>query len=180
MQRKSRVLTTGVSGNSSGKLFKIIHTKYKATNFCFCFIHTHTHIQGLPKRLSGKESACQCRRRRFNLWIGKIPWRRAWEHIPVFLPEKSHGQRSLVGYSPWGHKEWDMTEQLNKLFLSPDLIVNSSFHSAMMRYPEFQRTHAPWLYHYKTHCESGMQKQVKIMTYKEKDPILSFCNSCTE
>ena len=41
----------------------------------------------------------------FDLWVGKIPWRRAWQPTPVFLPGESHGQRSLVGYSPWGHKE---------------------------------------------------------------------------
>ena len=41
---------------------------------------------------------------------GKIPWRRKWQSTPVFLPGKSHGQRSLVVYSPWGHKESDMTE----------------------------------------------------------------------
>jgi len=41
---------------------------------------------------------------------GKIPWRREWQSTPVFLPGKSHGQRSLVVYSPWGHKESDMTE----------------------------------------------------------------------
>ena len=40
----------------------------------------------------------------------KIPWRRKWQPTPVFLPQKSHGQRSLVGYSRWGHKESDMTE----------------------------------------------------------------------
>ena len=40
------------------------------------------------------------------------PRRRKWQPTPVFLPGKSHGQRSLVGYSPWGHKELDMTEQL--------------------------------------------------------------------
>ena len=48
--------------------------------------------------LSGKESACQCRRRkraRFDPWVGKIPWRRAWQTTPVFLPGESHGQRSL-------------------------------------------------------------------------------------
>ena len=56
---------------------------------------------------SGKEPACQCRRprrSRFNPWVEKIPWRRKWLPIPVFLPGKFHGQRSLVGYSPWGHK----------------------------------------------------------------------------
>ena len=47
----------------------------------------------------------QCRRPRFDPWVGKIPWRRAWQPTPVFLPGESHGQRSLVGYSPWGYKE---------------------------------------------------------------------------
>ena len=41
-----------------------------------------------------------------NLWIGKIPWRRDWQCTPIFLPGKSHGQRRLVGYGPWGHKSW--------------------------------------------------------------------------
>ena len=40
----------------------------------------------------------------FNLWVGEIPWRRAWQPTPVFLPRKSHGQRSLAVYSLWGHK----------------------------------------------------------------------------
>ena len=47
----------------------------------------------------------------FDSWVGKIPWQRAWQPTPVFLPGESHGQRSLAGYSPWGHKELDMTEQ---------------------------------------------------------------------
>ena len=50
------------------------------------------------------------RRRGFHPWVGKIPWRRAWQPTPVFLPEESHGQRSLAGYSLWCHKESDMTE----------------------------------------------------------------------
>jgi len=49
-------------------------------------------------------------------WIRKIPWRRKWQPAPVFLPRKSHGQRSLTGNSPWGHKESDMTEQLSTLY----------------------------------------------------------------
>ena len=47
----------------------------------------------------------------FNSWVGKIPWRRAWQPTPVFLPGESHGWRNLVGYSPWSCKESDMTEQ---------------------------------------------------------------------
>ena len=44
----------------------------------------------------------------FNPWVGKIPWRRKWQPTPVFLPGKSHGQKSLVGYSPWGCREFNM------------------------------------------------------------------------
>ena len=48
--------------------------------------------------------------------MGKIPWRRKWQPILVFWPGKPHGQR-LVGYSPWGHKRLDTTEQLHSLSL---------------------------------------------------------------
>ena len=48
--------------------------------------------------------------RGFDPWVGKIPWRRARQPTPVFLPRESHGQRSLAGYSPWSHKESDTTE----------------------------------------------------------------------
>ena len=63
---------------------------------------------------NSKEPACQnrrCKRHRFDAWVGKIPWRRKWQPMPVFLPGESHGQRSLVGYSPWGYKVSDTTEQ---------------------------------------------------------------------
>ena len=69
---------------------------------------------GFPGGANGKESACQCRtckRHGFNPWVGKNPWSRKWQPAPAFLPGKVHGQRSLVGYSPWGHKELDMTER---------------------------------------------------------------------
>ena len=56
------------------------------------------------------------RRPGFDPWVGKMPWRRKWQPTPVLLPGKSHGWRSLVGYSPWGCKELDSTERL--LFLS--------------------------------------------------------------
>ena len=53
------------------------------------------------------------RRPGFNPWVGKIPWRRKWQSTPGLLPGKSHGQRSLVGYSPCGRKESDTTERLH-------------------------------------------------------------------
>ena len=59
---------------------------------------------GNPRWHGGKESACQCRRLRFDPWVGKIPWGWKWQPTPVFLPGKFQGQRSLVGYSPRGPK----------------------------------------------------------------------------
>ena len=54
-----------------------------------------------------------------NPWVGKIPWRREWQPTPEFLPGEFHGQRSLAGYSPWGHKELDTTDQLTLHFDFP-------------------------------------------------------------
>ena len=68
---------------------------------------------GFPGGLSGKEPTCQCRRHKrpgFDPWVGKIPWRRAWQPTPVFVPGESKERRWLAGYSPWGHKESDTTE----------------------------------------------------------------------
>ena len=59
-----------------------------------------------PGGSDAKESTCQCRRWEFDPWVGKILWRREWVPTPVFLPEESHRQKSLVGYRPWGRKEY--------------------------------------------------------------------------
>ena len=82
------------------------------------------NCSGLPRWLKWSRICLQCRRCRrlgFNPWVGKIPWRRAWKPIPVFLLGKSHGQRSLVGCGSWGHKESDMakaTEHTDILMVS--------------------------------------------------------------
>ena len=68
---------------------------------------------GFPGGTSGKELAYQCRRckrLKFNPWVRKIPWRRAWQPTLVFLPGESHGQKSLEDYSPYGCKELDRTK----------------------------------------------------------------------
>ena len=57
--------------------------------------YTATPPEGLPWWLSSKESPLQCRNCSFDSWVGKIPWRRAWQPTPVFLPGESHRQRSL-------------------------------------------------------------------------------------
>ena len=80
--------------------------------YVYIYTHTHTHTcvhVYVPRCLSGEDSICQRRHCTFNPWVRKILWRRKWQLTLVFLPGKSHGQRSLVGYSPWGRKELDMT-----------------------------------------------------------------------
>ena len=79
----------------------------RVTRFCFSQL---SHWG--PKHLRLLSVCLQCRRPGFDPWVGKIPWRRKWQSIPGLLPGKSHGQRSLVGYSPWGRKESDTTERL--------------------------------------------------------------------
>ena len=69
------------------------------------------YAYGLYRWLRGKESTCQCRRCGFDPWAGKISWRRKGQPIPVFLPAKFHGQKSLVGYSPWG------CERVRKIYI---------------------------------------------------------------
>ena len=61
------------------------------------------NLLGFPDGASGKEPTCQCRRhkrRGFDPWVEKIPWRRAWQPTPVFLPGESRGLRSLAGSNP--------------------------------------------------------------------------------
>ena len=81
-------------------------------------------VMGFPGGASGKEATCQCRKHRrlaFDPWVGKIPWRRAWQPTPEFLPGKPHGLRSLVGYSPQGCKESDMTETTQQAHIKTQL-----------------------------------------------------------
>ena len=78
----------------------------------------------LPRWLSGKESTSQSRRRGFDPWVRKIPRRRKWRPTLVFVPGKSHGQGSLVGYTPWGHKRVGhdlMTKQQQQLNMYPEV-----------------------------------------------------------
>jgi len=89
------------------------HTCLFLRTHLWCVIFKQSQV-GLSRWLSGKEHACQCRRLGFDPWVGKIPWRREWQPTPVVLPGESHGQRSLVGCSPWGRKELDTTERLKQ------------------------------------------------------------------
>ena len=80
--------------------------------FISCALNSYLHF---PGGAGGNVRAYQCRRCKrcgFNLWVGKILWRRKWQPTLGFLPGKSCGHRNLTGYSPWGHKEQDITEAI--------------------------------------------------------------------
>ena len=79
---------------------------------------------GLPWWLTGKEYACQAG----DDGVEKLFWWREWQPTPAFLPGESHGQRSLVGYSPWGHKESDTTEWLSN--------NNRGFKRLFLKFPQ--------------------------------------------
>ena len=74
----------------------------------------------------------QCWRPRLNPWVRKIPWRREWLPTPIFLPGEPHGQRSLVGYSPWSLKEPYTTELLTLNFFSSSLFTLLSHSSPVL------------------------------------------------
>ena len=85
-----------------------------------------------PDHASDKELACQCgrhKRQGFDRWAGKTPWRRVWQPTPVFWLMKSHGQKSLAGYSPWGRKESDV--------LSMHAHTHTHTHSSAAENPRF-------------------------------------------
>ena len=92
-----------------------------------------TYLEVLPRWHRGKESTCQCRRFKrhgFDSWVGKMPWSRKWQPTPLFLPGKSHGQRSLADCSPWRCKELDTTEQLSThrcTYLEVELLSHAEF-----------------------------------------------------
>ena len=80
--------------------------------FCIVLWLSNVPVWGFPGRLVVK-TAPAVQGRGFDPWVWKIPLRRAWQPTSVLLPGKSHRQRSLMGWSPWGGKESDMTEWLD-------------------------------------------------------------------
>ena len=102
----------------------LMHGNCEIIIVCFlnCYICGNLlHGLGLPWWLSCKQPACQRRRCGFDLWVKKIPWRRKWQPTPAFLSGKSHGRRSVAGYSPWSPKRvgYDLeTEQQQHIVLS--------------------------------------------------------------
>ena len=116
----------------------------------------------LPRWLSGQESTCQCRRCGFNPWVGKIPWKRARQPTPVFLPGESHGQRKLAGYSPWGRKESDTTEQLNNCHLIRETCTRSAVESQSRAENHSLHLPLPWQKGRLSHVPSSRHNETTL------------------
>ena len=107
------LLTQPFSGCAHTHPHLLLHQPHETCLMVACIIGLAGPSEAFQAGTSGKEPTCQCRRckrHRFNPWFRKIPWRRAWQPTPVFLPIESLGQRSLSGYSPQDRKEPDTTE----------------------------------------------------------------------
>ena len=87
------------------------------------YIHTHIYIflleaeGSFPRGSESKESACNAGDLGLILGLGRSPWSRKWQPTPVFLPGKFHEQKTLVGYSSWGHGESDTTEHTHTAYI---------------------------------------------------------------
>ena len=125
-------------------------------------------LKGNCGRFSG--GSCECRRPMFNPWVGKIPWRRAWQPTLVLLPRESPGQRSLAGCSPQGRTEKDMTEEAKQQWQQGDCsprveASRTRFCSVHDGQPASQAK------------RGSSEQQIKILVFKKKMLIFNrnFC-----
>ena len=99
------------------------------------WMHTHTECGAAVKNLYQRR---KCKRWGFDPWVGKIPWTRKWQLIPIFVPAESHGQRSMTSHSPWdcrvGHS-WAHTLKTNE-------IVSANLYSHNMWKLQFLPSHS--------------------------------------
>ena len=121
-QRSDSVIHTHISIFSQIFFSYSLLQKFGYSSLCYtvgsCWLFTVNISvcihQGFPGGTVVKNLPCKRHKRcGFDPNVGKIPWRRKWQPTPEFLPGKFHGQRSLAGHSPWGHKELNRTEQLS-------------------------------------------------------------------
>ena len=114
-----------------------------------------------PGDSDSKEICLQCRRPGLNPRVRKIPWKREWLPTPVFLPGEFHGQRSLVGYSHWGCRESDTTEQLT-LHHTTAFISHASTVMLKILQARFQKDTNRELPMHKFDLEKAEEQEIKL------------------
>ena len=141
-----------------------------------------TQPQPLWGGASGKESACQykrCKRHRFDSWVMIIPQRRKWQPTPVFLPEKSHGQKSLLGHSPGGCKELEATESTTSLSLFSQLQNdNSTSTSPFLTHLEWESREITCVEHLEVRAWNFLKLLSLLLVVVLSGPALQACNRC--
>ena len=109
-------LVVCIPGQSDEKEMKVPRVMWMT--LCFCrYIYVYFYVLAFPGGSDGKEPACNAGDPSMIPGSERFPWRREWLLTLVFLPVESHGQRSLVGYSPWVAKQLDMAKWLNYIFM---------------------------------------------------------------
>ena len=97
---------------------------------------TTNGVYGFSMWSRGIDFTCKCKickRYKFDPWAGKMPWSWKRQPTPVFLPGESHGQRSLVGYSPWDHRELDQSQQQQLKWCLIAFFVQFNVANSLMR-----------------------------------------------
>ena len=104
----------------------------------------------------------------FDPWVGKIPWRREWQPTPVFLPGEFHGQRSLVGYSPWGNKKLDTTEHTHIYLLCVEAGQFKDYiNTAQIPFSVSQQVYTPWC----CCCSKSLQSSPTLWDTMDCSPL---------
>ena len=117
-QTPGKRITTTTTKKTVYNILHILYLTFCKTFFnriVKCLITANYRSLDFPAGSDGKRICLQCRRSRFNPWVGRIPWRSEWQPTLVFLPGECYAQRSLVDYRLQGRKELDRTEQLTHI-----------------------------------------------------------------
>ena len=144
------------------------------------FTYHHARFVGFTGGASGKEPAWQCRRLKrcvFDPWVGKIPWRRAWQPTPISCLKNPHRQRSLVGYNPWGHRVRHDWSNLACIHIHVLYLVDSSyffFFHLKSNIPELIRRSPDW----NKHTLSMFHQQIFLHEIKQLISIYIVSQAC--
>ena len=118
----------------------ILIEKYRFECTLYVYIYIYIYTCGFPWWLRWQRICLQCKRPGFDLWVRKILWIKEQQPAPVFLPGEIHEQKSLAGYSPWGCKESDTTEELTHTHTHIYTHIHIKRETHVERHPNHQKS----------------------------------------